>query len=651
MIDRRTSVPLLAAALALACAASSYAAEAGPRQRHASAADDTATVRVIVKYKADSTLMQAQSASGLRRPLHAATLSTRLGLPLQDRWVLGARTQSLSAQGVSAAELARRLAAQSDVEWAVPVRRMRAAAATPTDPYYKDGQTTITPTVGQWYLRAPTGTFVSATNAIGAWGITTGSSAVTVAVLDTGVRFDHPDFLRSDGSTKLYAGYDFVSHSDVWADGDGRDADASDPGDWTSATDPNGFSSWHGTQTASIVGAATDNGIGMASMGREVMVLPVRVLGRGGGWDDDIQAGMLWAAGLSTENPHPARVLNLSLGAQDKCGSYQDVVDQLVAAGVTVVVAAGNGVDAGGITVITPANCRGVITVGGVRHSGTKVGYSDLGPEVAIAAPAGNCVNTGKDEPCLYPILTATNAGNTTPSTNTWSNSTNYSIGTSFAAPQVAGAVALMLSVDPTLTPARIRSVLQTTARPFPSRPSGSSVPLCQPGDDASPQLECYCTTSTCGAGMLDVGAAVAAVAAVSPPTVTVDAGAGSPTVGDSVTLMAAATAYGGRAIAGYAWSVTEGGNLASISGSSTGSSVTLATTGAGSVTVQVVVTDSEGGSTTASTTLTVSAPATATSGGSGGGGGAFAPAWLALLALAAALSRRAQKARPAPAA
>ena len=646
MSIRLSPLQAVAAALALASAASSFAGEAGPRRRVATP-DDTAAARVIVKYRAGSTLMQAQSASVAVKPLHAATMSARVGLALKDRWVLGERTQSISAQGVTAAELARRLAAQPEVEWAEPVRRKVATATLPGDPYYADGQTTITPTVGQWYLRAPTSTFVSAINAVGAWSITTGSSAVTVAVLDTGVRFDHPDFLRSSGNSQLYKGYDFIADVDTAADGGGRDADATDPGDYSTASDSCGAgpSSWHGTQTASIVGAASDNGVGMASVGRGVRVLPVRVLGKCGGWDDDIQAGMLWAGGLSSDpvsNSHPAQVINMSLGGSGSCSSsYKDVISRLNAAGVTVVVSAGNE----GGAVGTPANCSGAIAVGGLRHAGTKVGYSDLGPQIAISAPAGNCVNeTGA---CLYPILTATNSGATTAIASTYTDSFDYAVGTSFASPQVAGAAALMLSIDPTLTPARIRSVLQSTARAFPTTGGSSGTATCRSGAAVD---ECYCTTSTCGAGMLDVSAAVAAVAAVSPPTVSISASSLTPTPGDSVTLTASATAYGGRSIAGYAWSVTEGGTLAALSGSTIGSSATVATSAAGNVTVQVVVTDTDGGSTTQSVTLTVGAVGSGSGSDSGGsGGGGFAPAWLALLALAAAISGRARRAPRSP--
>jgi serine protease len=252
-----------------------------------------------------------------------------------------------------------------------------------------------------------------------------------------------------------------------------------------------------------------------------VRVLPVRVLGKCGGQDSDILAGMRWAAGLSVPgapaNRYPARVINLSLGGEGQCSAaYRDAIDQITAAGTVIVAAAGN---TSGHAVDAPANCPGVIAVAGLRQVGTKVGFSSLGVEVAISAPGGNCVNTALDAPCLYPILTTTNLGTTVPGASAYTDSFNISLGTSFASPLVAGVAALALSVDRTQTPAQVKALLQGTARPFPtlgSIVSSSTAPECtqprltlrgQPAD----QLECYCTTTTCGAGMLDAGAALAA--------------------------------------------------------------------------------------------------------------------------------------------
>jgi serine protease len=646
----RTLLPAMAA-LCAALFMPLAAAEPGPRlpALAASVPDDLSNARVIVKYRADSTMMRVLSARSTSaagaQPLHAATLSQRLSLPLADGHVLGSRTQSLRGAGLSSAQLAQRLAALADVEWAVPDER-RGIAAVPNDPYFGTGQTGALPPTGQWYLRAPTAALPSAINAVGAWDITTGSPALTVAVLDTGVRLDHPDL-----AGKLLPGYDFISDTRYSNDGNGRDADPSDAGDWTTAGycgtgEPASSSSWHGTQVAGLIGAATDNGTGIAGTGWNVKVLPVRVLGRCGGEDSDIIAAMRWAAGLSADpyvNPNPARVVNMSLGSNGSCpASYRDVIAELNAAGVTVVVAGGNST---GLAVAVPANCPGAIAVAGIRHFGSKVGYSNVGPQMAIAAPAGNCVNDFA--PCLYPLMTTTNSGSTAPAANTYSDGGNYSVGTSFAAPLVAGTAALMLSVDPTLTPAALRQAMQATARPFPAAGADAAVTACH-APNAAEQLECYCTTATCGAGMLDAAAAVAQVrgAQVPVPVVVIVASPAAPVAGATVTLTSSgSSASGGRSITAYRWSITAGSGIASFSGATDTAAATLQTSAAGTVTVQLTVTDSAGASASASSTLTVSAaPVTVTGeGGGGGGGGALGWAWSLGLAAAWMLLRLAR--------
>jgi serine protease len=176
---------------------------------------------------------------------------------------------------------------------------------------------------------------------VSAWGITTGSAGVVIADIDTGVRFDHPDLLRAGFGGRLLPGYDFVSEDQnsstgaplgtylIANDGDGWDPDPSDPGDWIDSADqtnalfpasscPIADSTWHGTRVMGILGAVTNNDVGIAGMTWNSYLLPVRALGKCGGYDSDIIAAMQWAAGLSVsgvpDNPYPASIINLSLG-------------------------------------------------------------------------------------------------------------------------------------------------------------------------------------------------------------------------------------------------------------------------------------------------------------------------------------------------
>ena len=515
-----------------------------PLQPGAQSVDVTSMrARVIVKLRASSELLPKVAAPGaVLRPMHAKALAQRLGMSLDDGPPVAERAQVIFAEGRTSEALAVRLSREADVEYAVPDRRRHIVTA-PNDPLYGSGVGGNGPAVGQWYLRAPTATVASSINIETAWNVTQGSPSIVVADIDTGVRYDHPDLLAVGSGGKLLPGYNMVSDVSVANAGDGRDADASDPGDWITNSESRrgpfagcmpGNSSWHGTQVSSIIAALTNNGIGMAGVGPNLQILPVRVLGKCGGFDSDIIAGMLWAAGLAVPgvptNPTPARVLNMSLGGEGACpAAYQDAINQITALGAVIVVSAGN--DAGH-ALGTPANCSAVIAVAGLRHAGTKVGFSSLGLAVAISAPAGNCINITAGSPCLYPILSASDAGTTTPVGPIYTDSFNTSLGTSFSAPLVSGVAALMLSVNASLTPQQVRVVLQATSRAFPTtggdNGDGTPVPVCAvPQFDISgnpiDQLQCYCTTYTCGAGMLDAGAALSALASNAAPVPVVE--------------------------------------------------------------------------------------------------------------------------------
>jgi len=632
IVSRRLMTSALAVTTLCASAAlPDPGVERGPQRRATASALAAAEARVIVKLKADSALVRALSANaGSVRPLHAQALGSRLGVTLSDGRALGARTQVLKGQGLTSRELADRLSSQPDVEYASVDERKYALAA-PNDPLYAGGQTgTNVPPSGQWYLRAPTSSvianstsIVAAINAEAAWDITKGRSGVVVAVLDTGVRRDHPDL-----TSKLLPGYDFINSTTVSNDGDGRDTDPSDPGDVGCGETA---SSWHGTQTSGLIGAATNNGIGMAGVGRNVMLLPARVLGCGGGFDSDIQAAMLWSAGIAVPgvpaNTTPAKVLNMSLGAAGACAqTYKDTIAQVVAAGVAVVVAAGNeGLDVG-----TPANCPGAIAVAGVRQAGTKVGYSDLGPSIAVAAPAGNCVNSSG--PCLFPLLTTSNSGATTPvvgdagATYTGTGD-DASLGTSFSAPLVAGAVALMYSADPSITPVQVLAALKATARPFPAVGFDPNVKTCTAPTTTAQNVECYCTTSTCGAGLLDVGAAVARVAVLNP---SIAAAPSSATVGATVPYDGTGSnAAAGRNIVTYQWALGGDSGAAQLTADSTSGLASVSAVAAGNITLSLTVTDNAGNSATSAAVPLTIAPVPVASSGGGGGGGAMQLGWL----------------------
>ena len=483
--------------------------------------------QVIVKLRADSSAVRLLDADGERQRFQGRLdgVAQRQSLPALrgGHTAIGSDQRVVRASGMDARTLAERLARDPGVAYAVPDRRVRRAAL-PTDPLFAAGGSSG-PAVGQWYLKAPTAEFVSATNAQGAWDLTQGSASVIVAVLDTGIRPDHPDL-----AGKIVPGYDFVKGANSNDGGDrviDRDNDPSDPGDWVTRADIDSGvvdsdcavedSSWHGTDVAGIIGAATNNGIGMAGVGWNVRVMALRVLGKCNGRQSDIVAAINWAAGIPVAglptNPNPVRVINLSLGSEGACDpAYQGAVNAVTARGVVVVASAGN---SAGQAMGAPANCAGVIGVAGLRHIGTKVGFSDLGSNVTIAAPGGNCVND--IGACLYPILSTTNSGRTTPvaADAAYSDSFNITVGTSFAAPQVAGAVALMLSAQPAMTPAAVRSALMASARPFPTAGAAPGTAQCVAPRVGVEQLECYCTTATCGAGMLDVQAAVLAAQGV----------------------------------------------------------------------------------------------------------------------------------------
>jgi serine protease len=660
----KISLSLAAAMAALLWALPPVAAAAGP------------TAEVIVGFKPSADVLRWHpmaeriAAAQAQRVLQqrADRLGRRLDRGLQAGPAVGRGVQVMRAEGVDSLTLARQLAAHPDVAYAQPNGR-KVIVAAPNDPLYvaspterrSNGSTLQDgPASGQWYLRAPDATVRSAINIEAAWVRTRGSASVVVAVLDTGVRFDHPDLGRVATGGKLLPGYDFVSNATVANDGNGRDADPTDPGDWVSSAEaglapfngcPARSSSWHGTATSSLVGAATENALGMAGAAPDVRVLPVRVLGKCFGTDNDIISGMRWAAGLTVDgvpdNPNPAQVLNLSLGGSGACGAaYQAAVDEIMARGVLVVAAAGNSV---GGAVNEPANCRDVLGVVALRHVGSKVGFSDMGPEIGIAAPGGNCINVQPGTPCLYPILAASNSGTTVPVASVWTDSYDFTVGTSFASPLVAAVAGLMVSKRPVMTPSELTAAIKAKARPFPTSGADNGandptpVPMCTNIAAAGPSGQCYCTTGLCGAGMLDAGAAVAAAAGV---LARIQVQTPAPAVGSPVSLSGVGSlASIGSSVTAWSWQLvsSEAGVASGFTSATDASTATLTPTAAGRFTVELRVTDSSGASQASQVTVSVAAaggpppvaqPSDGGDGG-GGGGGAVTAGWMGGLLLA----------------
>ena len=507
---------------------------------HAAPGDAPVARGLIVTLKAP--------ADGSRETPQAArerlkTVATDAGLPgAQAPMPVGSRAhllhfaQPLTGAALQAAE--RRVRLNPLVASVEPDVRLKRQAE-PNDPYYANGT--------QWHLRRPADGGAGALNLPPAWDRSTGSPSQVVAVVDTGTVPGHPDL-----QGKLLPGYDLISDLDTSNDGDGRDADASDPGDWISDTEANSArypgcpaedSSWHGTFIAGQIAALTNNGLGVAGVSWGAKILPVRVSGKCGAWLSDVVDGIRWAAGLPVSgvptNPNPAKVINVSFGGSTACTpAYQYAIDDAGAVGSLVVVAAGN--ENGPLT--RPADCAGVLAVGAVRQDGLKTYYSNYGRNVGIMAPGGP---GGRDVgPRLY---STANTGTRGPAEHSYDSKD----GTSFASPLAAGVASLMLSVNPALTPSELVSRIQAGARAFPSSPGYPTCSLSAPTNSA-----CNCTRETCGPGLLDAEGALQL--AYSPAVVIAPVGTVAP--GSSLTLDGrGSAAVGGASITAYQWSQVSG--------------------------------------------------------------------------------------------
>lgn len=575
-------------------------------------------VTTSIRPRAKSQAIQVTQAS--TGPADIAALTVRAGVPMLRSRQLAPSLHVVFLQktlyGADVAAALEKLRADPAVAFA-DVDERRYALALPNDPLFVPTATAS----GQWFMQTPSTltptSDAAATDAVSAWDLTQGSSGTVIADVDSGIRFDHPDLMRAGFGGRLLPGYDFVGQDVdssnsaplgtflVANDGDGWDPDPSDPGDWIDSSDlantkvfPSANcsaenSSWHGTRVMGVLGALTNNDVGVAGMTWNPYLLPVRALGKCGGLDSQIIAGVMWSVGLTVlddqgnpvpANPFPADIINLSLGGTGgSCPtSYKNLITQLTALNVIMVASAGN--ESGPVDI--PANCPGVLAVAGLRNVGTKVGYSSLGPEIGIGAPAGNCVNTAPGSPCLRSIDTTVNLGATTPGDNAYTDQSNTNLGTSFSAPIVSGVVALMRSVNANLTPAQLITRIKASATPFP-QPAGLA--QCVAGSTSS--VECACTKTTCGAGMVN---AFSAVKAALNPIAAVKLPAGFTTGSATVDAGGSVAACGAGNLT-YAWTAT--GAVHIISGAAN-SAVNIMSTGSGTLTL--VVTDSAGGTDTA---------------------------------------------------
>ena len=457
----RPYIALATAAFAAATALSAPVATAAPTARtNAAAVDATSTYdRFIVHFTAGSPAATSDAAAATE----LAAVGSDLGFVrrIATGGVLFSTPAPLDAAASRA--LMDAVAARPGVAYVEPDAIMR-ATYTPNDTYYNL----------QWHYHEAT----AGLNLPTAWDNATGTGQV-VAVVDTGIT------THTDLAANVLPGYDFISSSTAARDGNGRDSNPADQGDWWAAGEcglPYGSnSSWHGTHVAGTVAAVSNNAKGVAGVAFNAKVVPVRVLGKCGGTLSDIADGIIWASGGTVSgipaNANPAKVVNMSLGGGGTCGAtYQNAINSAVGRGTVVIVAAGN--ENTNASSSQPANCANVVTVAALDRAGNRAYYSNYGTVVDVSAPGGETNVAGADG-----IASTLNSGTTTPSTETYV----YYEGTSMATPHVAGVAALMLS-KAALTPAQVESMLKSTVRAIPGTCSGG-----------------------CGAGLVNAAAAVAA--------------------------------------------------------------------------------------------------------------------------------------------
>lgn len=472
-----------------------------------------AVVGTLFVKLADAQADVAHQQTQLGQMLAERRMPLRVSRPSGSGWwrLEFDRQPPLAAQE---AQLLASLRADARVAYAMPdVREQRAAV--PNDPLFRSA---TDPASSQWWLDDQNDTTnPAAANFTKAWDTTKGSTATVIAVLDSGIT-SHGDL----NANLLLPGYNFVSKPEYANNGVGRSADATDPGDALSQTEHDGnltlwdgclvnaSSSWHGTLVAGQLGAVTNNGGGVAGINWNARILPVRVSGKCGASVGDMVDGMRWAAGLPVTgvpaNPNPAKILVIGFAGVTSCSLtdtdpnvaaaaklYSDAIAELRAKGVFVAAAAGNL----GNSVGRPANCSGVFGVAAANRQGFKANYSNFGLEVQLLATGGDASDQGG---CKGAGLTDTGIVSTTNTGTAAAAAPGYGAvsGTSFAAPQVAGTVALMWAANPSLTLQQVEAGLKASARPHVT---AYALGYCA----ANNSKRCTCTASTCEIGRAHV--------------------------------------------------------------------------------------------------------------------------------------------------
>lgn len=461
----------LAITLAVTPAAIAYQASGAPPGDAAPADVAQQHDRFIISYRDAGSLSPAQAGEQLDNAAEALGIGIRMVRTLGTGARLIQIDRSLSPEAQT--RLVEALMANPEV-LAVDPDRIYRPLMVPNDPRYAE----------QWSFKDGAGGI----DAEAAWDLSTGEGVV-VAVLDSGST-PHAELIG-----RYVSGYDFISHLSFSVDGDGRDADPNDPGDWSSGdcfppTDPMD-SSWHGTKVAGTIAAATNNGVGVAGVAHDAEVQPVRVIGRCQETTrSDLIDAITWASGGSVAgvpvNATPAEVINISIGSRGFCSTAeQQAIDAAVARGSIIVTAAGN--DGRHIWGTPPGNCRNVVTVASTGADGGVSAHTNWGARVEVAGPGDG-------------ILTTTNDGVQGQGNDAYGGYT----GTSASTAHVSGTVALMqaAAVEATgtpKTPAEITEILVNTAYASNGFPEGC------------PEVQ------QCGSGLIDARHAVAVAAGLEP--------------------------------------------------------------------------------------------------------------------------------------